>query len=150
MTGMTYDDIVIPALLRAARGAYSNSIRASLATAGFDDMPRHGPWVLGGMTNRGGTAPELLRDLRVGRPAAAQLVDTLVLRGYLERRADGDGPVEIELTARGRAAGDAVRTGVEAVDARLAERITPSEMAGLRAGLGALADMVEEARAEAE
>jgi DNA-binding MarR family transcriptional regulator len=102
--------------------------------------------VLGGMANRGGAAPDLLRDLSISRPAASQLVDTLVLRGYLERRSDGGGQVEIELTARGRAAGAAVRTGVDAVDARLAERISPAEMAGLRAGLGALADMVEEGR----
>jgi hypothetical protein len=44
----------------------------------------------------------------------------------------------IALTDRGRAAAAAVRFGVESIDAELARMITPSELAGLRAGLEAL------------
>ncbi len=81
-------DVSIPALLRAARGAYGNAIRARLAAADCDDMPRNGPYVLGGMASRGGSAGDLIRQLRVTKQAASQLIDTLVVRGYLDRRGD--------------------------------------------------------------
>jgi DNA-binding MarR family transcriptional regulator len=140
---MAADEVVIPALLRAARGAYARAIRDELADGGFDDMPRNGPFVLGGMANRGGSAGDLVRELGVTKQATSQLIDTLVLRGYLERDVHPDDRrrVSIRLTDRGRAAGAAVRAGVEAVDTELAARVSPSELAGLRAGLTALAEI---------
>jgi DNA-binding MarR family transcriptional regulator len=136
-------EVVVPALLRAARGAYRDAIRAELAAGGFDDMPRSGPFVLGGMANRGGTAGDLVRALGVSRQAASQLIDTLVIRGYLERRVD---PADrrrntLALTERGAAAGGAVRAGVDKVDTELALRLRADELAGLRAGLVALAEI---------
>ena len=88
------DDVVLPALLRAARGAYSHVIRAELVGGGFDDLPRNGPFVLGGLVNHGGSLAGLTRELGVTKQAASQLIDTLVVRGYLERVPDartGDG-----------------------------------------------------------
>jgi DNA-binding MarR family transcriptional regulator len=139
--------IPIPALLRAARGAYAHAIRARLAAAGFDDMPRNGPFVLGGLANRGGTLRDLIPQLGVSKQAASQLIDTLVLRGYLERRVDEDDRrrMNIEPTERGIAAAAAVRAGVEVVDTDLAERLTPRQLDGLVAGLVALCDIREEA-----
>ncbi len=136
---------MIPALLRAARVAYGEAIRVRLAAAGFDDLPRNGPYVLGGMANRGGSAGELIRELGVTKQAASQLIDTLVVRGYLARDVDpGDRRrMTIELTDRGRAAAASVRAGVEAVDAQLAELCSPAEMDGLRAGLVALTEIRE-------
>ena len=52
--GPPADQVVISALLRAARGGYSHAIRARLAAGGLTDMPRNGPHVLGGMVNQGG------------------------------------------------------------------------------------------------
>ena len=137
------DDVVIPALLRAARGSYGNAIRLQLAAAGFDDIPRNGSFVLGGMVNHGGSAGGLVRELGISKQAASQLVDTLVLRGYLQRQPDLDDRrrVTIEVTERGRAAAAAVRAGVVAVDDELAGMITPDELAGMRAGLIALCDI---------
>ncbi len=139
------DEIVIPALLRAARGAYGHAVRARMVEDGFDDMPRNGPYVLGGMTNRGGTAGGLVRQLGVTKQAASQLIDTLVIRGYLERRVNPDDRrrLTVELTDRGRAAGSAVREAVEAVDDELAELISARELAGLHAGLVALTEIRE-------
>jgi DNA-binding MarR family transcriptional regulator len=144
-------EIVIPALLRASRGAYGHAVRASLARGGFDDLPANGPYVLGGIANRGGTAGGLVRELGVSKQAASQLIDTLVLRGYLERRADGDDRrrMTIECTDRGRAAAAAVRAGVEAVDAELAGMLSPTQLAGLRAGLVALTEIRERLEEEA-
>jgi DNA-binding MarR family transcriptional regulator len=149
------DDVVIPALLRAARGSYGHAIRQHLAAVGFDDLPRNSAYVLGGIVNHGGTAGGLVRELGVSKQAASQLIDTLVLRGYLERQVDAEDRrrVNIEVTERGRAAAAAVRAGVEAVDRELVGLISATEMAGLRSGLTALCTirerMEDEARAGA-
>jgi DNA-binding MarR family transcriptional regulator len=137
------EDAAIPALLRAARGSYAQAISARLAAAGFDDVPRNGAFVLGGMANWGGSAAEVIQGLGVTKQAASQLIDTLVLRGYLERDINPDDRrrMAIEPTDRGRAAAATIREAVEAIDAELAQMLTPAEQAGLRAGLTALADI---------
>ena len=80
------DEDPIPVLLRAARGSYAQAIRAQLAPEGIDDLPRNGPFVLGGMANWGGSATDLIDALAISKQAASQLIDTLVLRGYLTRQ----------------------------------------------------------------
>jgi len=134
------DEIVIPALLRAARGAYQASIRARLEAAGFGDVPRNGAFVLGGMAHHGAPVEALVRDLGGRRPSVMGMLDTLVERGYL----DAGGPGGLEVTDRGRAAAAAVRSGIEAVDAELAARLSPEGIAGLRRGLLALIEIREE------
>jgi len=143
-------EISIPALLRGSRGAYGDAVRGRLAAAGFDDLPRNGPYVLGGMANRGATAGDLVRGLGVSKQAASQLIDTLVLRGYLERRVNPDDRrrMTIELTDRGEAAAAAVREGVEAVDDELARLLSGQELAGLVAGLQALCAIRERTEEE--
>jgi len=139
-------EVIIPALLRAARGAYGNAVRRELATTGFDDMPRNGPYVIGGMANRSGSLGDLVRQLGVSKQSASQLIDTLVLRGYLERHVNPDDRrrMEIVLTDRGRAAAAAVRTAVDSVDEELERRLSPTELAGLYAGLVALTEIREQ------
>lgn len=131
----------IPALMRWARGSYGQAVRRSLAIAGYDDLPRNGAFVLGGMANRGGTAADMIRGLGVTKQAASQLIDTLVLRGFLTREVDVEDRrrLTISLTERGHGAAETVRGAVEAIDAELEASITPAELAGLRAGLNALA-----------
>src|SRR3954447_18048609 len=138
-------EIVIPALLRAARGAYGKAISAQLATGGFDDVPRNGSYVLGGMVNHGGSAGGLIREMGISKQVASQLIDTLVLRGYLERMPDTEDRrrVAIDVTERGRAAAAAIAAGVQAVDAELAALISAEQLAGMRAGLMALAGIRE-------
>jgi DNA-binding MarR family transcriptional regulator len=140
------DVVVIPALLRAARGSYAREITTQLTAAGFDDLPRNGAFVLGGMANHGGSAADMISGLGVSKQAASQLIDALVLRGYLTREINPDDRrrMVIGLTERGAAAAAAVRAGVVAVDALLAARISPVELAGLRAGLMALAQINEQ------
>lgn len=134
------EPIAIPALLRAARGAYADAIQERLAEAGMDDLPRNAPYVLGGMANRGGSIGDLIRQLDVTKQAASQLIDTLVVRGYLLREVDEDDRrrLSIALTDRGFAAAAAVRAGVADIDAELAAMCGVRQLAGLRAGLVAL------------
>jgi DNA-binding MarR family transcriptional regulator len=145
------DEVLIPALLRAARGSYGHAIRRSLASAGFDDIPRNGSYVLGGMVNHGGSAGRLVRELGVSKQAASQLIDTLVLRGYLTRDIDPDDRrrITVAVTDRGHAAAKAVQSGVLSVDAELATMITPAELSAMRAGLQALTDIKERFEDEA-
>ena len=142
----TADGVPIPALMRAARGAYGHAIRERLARAGYDDLPRNAPYVLGGMANHGVPSSQLVRELGVSKQAAGQLVDTLVLRGYLERRADPDDRrrITVELTERGTAAAAEVRAAIGEVDERLAGMLTDAQLRGLRAGLVALTAIREE------
>jgi DNA-binding MarR family transcriptional regulator len=137
------DQIAIPALLRAARGAYAYAISARLAEAGFDDIPQNGPFVLGGLARNGESVGGLVRDLNVSKQAASQLIDILVVRGYLERRIHPDDRrrMTVELTERGSAAAALVRSSVRAVDNDLSTRISARDLAGLRRGLAALADI---------
>ena len=77
------DEVAIPALFRVARGSFAQVIDAHLEAGGFDDLPRNGPFVLGGMAKHGGSAVQMIRGLGVTKQAASQLIDVLVLRGYL-------------------------------------------------------------------
>lgn len=147
---MTHDDsapgIPLPALIRHARGAFSLAIRNELREGDFEDLPANGAYVLGGMASQHVAASQLLGELGVSKQAASQLVDTLVVRGYLTRQVDPSDRrrMTLELTERGRAAALAVRGGVEAVDAALIERLTPEDVHGLRRGLVALISIKEE------
>lgn len=148
--GDTAPGIPIPALLRHARGAFSHSIRDELREGGFEDLPANGPYLLGGMATQQVAASQLIRELGVSKQAASQLVDTLVVRGYLTREVDPSDRrrITLELTERGRAAALAVRDGVETVDAALAERLSPVELRGLRQGLVELISIKEELEEE--
>jgi len=139
------DNASIPALLRGARGSYAHTIAGFLAEAGCDDLPQNGPFVLGGMANHRASAVDMIRGLGVTRQAASQLIDTLVVRGYLTREVNPADRrrLNIELTDRGRAAAEAVAAAIGQVDAELATMITPADLAGLRAGLIALAKIKE-------
>lgn len=127
-------------MLVRARGGFGNTIGAHLAAAGFDDLPRNGPFVLGGMGSHRGSAVDMIRGLGVTRQAASQLIDTLVLRGYLRREINAEDRrrVNIVLTERGQAAAEAIRAGIDRVETELARMLSPAELAGLRAGLAAL------------
>jgi DNA-binding MarR family transcriptional regulator len=142
----------IPALLRGARGSYAHTIAAYLAVAVCDDLPQNGPFVLGGMANHRASAVDMIRGLGVTRQAASQLIDTLVVRGYLSREVNPADRrrLNIELTDRGRAAAEAIGAAIGQVDEELAAMITPAELAGLRTGLIALAKIKERTRRDGQ
>ena len=83
--------------------------------------------VIGGLARGAESVPlgELVRDLRVSKQAAGQLVDTLVLRGYLERTVDAEDrrKLTVSLTARGKAAAAVQRAAGQRIDAELQARV---------------------------
>ena len=111
---LSADDIVFPALLRRARSTYGGAIRDALAEAGFDDIPKNGIYVIGAISRMGAPMATIIRQLGVSKQAAGQLVDALVLRGYLERAVDDEDRrrLTVALTERGRAAKPGLKTGI--------------------------------------
>ena len=74
-----YEQIVMPALLRHARTTYGRAMRRALEEAGYDDMPRNGMYIVGGLALGANTVPlgQLVKELGVSKQAVGQLVDVL-------------------------------------------------------------------------
>jgi DNA-binding MarR family transcriptional regulator/catechol 2,3-dioxygenase-like lactoylglutathione lyase family enzyme len=143
VTESDWGELANPALMRSARGAYAQSIRAQLRAIGIDDLPRNGAFILAGIDAAGGPRHDLPSELGVTKQAVSQVIDLLVNRGYLEREPDPDDRrrIRLELTDRGQDAVAAVLRGVEAVDRRLEEVVSPEQLSALRSVLSALTDI---------
>ncbi|MGO9343513.1 MAG: MarR family winged helix-turn-helix transcriptional regulator [Acidimicrobiales bacterium] len=134
----------IPELMREARDVYRDTVRRALEAVGCDDVPRNAAFVLAGLDH---SSPEtafspqadVVASLGLSKQAASQLIDTLVLREYLERRNDPEDRrrMEVRLTDRGCTAAIAIQAATDAIEAALARLITADELRGLRAGLAA-------------
>jgi DNA-binding MarR family transcriptional regulator len=144
MTGFdgSLADVAFAALLRAARMTYGSAIRAALADAGCDDIPRNGSYVIGAIARTGAPLSAVIRDLGVSKQAAGQLVDTLVSRGYLDRTVDADDRrrLTVTLTERGLFAATVIRSAADRVDTDLVGRVGAEHVAHTRATLAALID----------
>ncbi|HTZ72210.1 MAG TPA: MarR family transcriptional regulator [Acetobacteraceae bacterium] len=126
---------------------YGAAIREALARIDCDDVPKNGVYVLGAIARAGAPMSEIVRQLGVSKQAAGQLVDTLVLRGYLDRAVDPEDRrrLTITLSERGRAAAAASRDVVDGIEADLAQRVGAQAVAHTRATLLAL---IESGRVE--
>jgi DNA-binding MarR family transcriptional regulator len=124
-------------------------MRQALAAAGYDDIPRNGLYIIGGLMLGAGTVPlsVLIKELGVSKQGAGQLVDALVLRGYLERVEDAEDrrKLNIVLTKRGRAAAAIQAAAREKIDAELIVRAGRDNVMRTRRTLAALIDMGREA-----
>jgi DNA-binding MarR family transcriptional regulator len=140
-----YEQIALPALLRHARYTYGVAMRRALEEAGYDDVPKNGLYVIGGLALGAEGVPlgQLIKELRISKQAAGQLVDTLVTRGYLERAVDPDDrrKLTVTLSERGRAAAAAQAAGREKIDAALSAAVGDTAMAHTRRTLAVLIDM---------
>lgn len=126
--------------MRAARIVYGSAIHEALAKIGCDDVPRNGSYVLSAIARAGAPFSKIIEALGVSKQAAGQLVDTLVLRGYLGRAEDPDDRrrIMVTLTERGRAAAQACRSAVKRIDAELAKTVGPDYIVHTRTTLAAL------------
>jgi DNA-binding MarR family transcriptional regulator len=139
-------NIALPALMRSARTTYGDAIRAALAAGGYDDVPKNGIFVLGAIARSGAPLAQIIAHLGMSKQAAGQLVDTLVVRGYLEREVDAHDRrrLTVRLSERGNAAAAASRAAIERVDARLARRVAQDWIDHTRATLLALSELADE------
>jgi DNA-binding MarR family transcriptional regulator len=113
----------LPGLLRGARAVFGSVIREALADADCDDLPPNGPFVIGAIARTSAPLSAVIRQLGVSKQAAGQLVDTLVIRGYLDRSADpGDRRrLVVRLTKRGEEAATVIRSAVDSLEAEMEE-----------------------------
>jgi DNA-binding MarR family transcriptional regulator len=114
--------------LLAASRALVDGISAGVRARGFDDLrPAHG-FAFARLAPAGATITQLAEHLDVTRQAAAQLVDELTVKGYVERRPHPDDARArlIMLTDRGwactRAANAAMADTVRGWVSALGER----------------------------
>jgi DNA-binding MarR family transcriptional regulator len=116
-------------------------IRASLAAAAYDDVPRNGVFVIGAIARTDAPLSTIIEALGTSKQAAGQLVDTLVARRYLDRTIDPADRrrLRVSLTERGEGAAAVIRTAVERVDVALLARVGPERLAHTRTTLAALA-----------
>ncbi len=142
---LRFREIVMPALLRHARGTYGRAMQQALKSAGYSDVPRNGPYVIGGLALGAGEAPlsRLVQEMGISKQAVGQLIDTLVTRGYLEREPDAHDRrrLTVTLTERGHAAALVQAEARRRVDAQLLARVGAEDLARTRRTLAALRDI---------
>jgi DNA-binding MarR family transcriptional regulator len=92
------------------------------------------------------TIGELVKELGITKQGAGQLVDALVMRGYLSRSVDESDRRQliVDLTERGHAAADVQREVRERIDAELQKRIGEEDVRAARRALGTLIKMQRE------
>jgi DNA-binding MarR family transcriptional regulator len=136
-------EVVLPVLLRPGRGVYGLFIRDALTEAGCNDMPANGGYVLGLIEPEGTALSDVIADIGFSKQRASQLVDTLVIRGYLERSVDPEDRrrMLLTLTERGSSASDTVYRTCQEVDARLVAVVGAERMKHTKETLHALADL---------
>lgn len=144
-TNRSLPELVMPALLRHARTTYGVAMRKALEEAGYDDIPRNGLYIIGGLAIDSKDIPlsQLIRELRIAKQAAGQLVDTLVTRGYLDRRTDSldRRKLTVTLTERGKAAAAIQAAAREKVDAELVRLVGQENVDRTKHTLGVLIDI---------
>jgi len=86
---------------------------------------------------------DVVASLGLSKQAASLLIDTLVLREYLERRVDPEDRrrMGVRLTDRGRTAARAIQAALDGIEAALAQLIGADQLRGLRAGLAAFGEI---------
>lgn len=134
------DSVALPALLSAARRPYGEAIRSALESAGMEDVPPRGAFVVGSIARNGTSMQELPAGMGVSKQAVSQIVDTLVARGYVNRDPDPADRrrMRLSLTARGREAAKVSRRAVAGVDRKLTQRVGADTVTAARHALAAL------------
>lgn len=147
-----FETVSIPYLLRHAGSTYGAAMRKALKSAGYDDIPRNGLYVIGGLAQERHNTQlaKIIGDLGLSKQAAGQLVDTLVARGYLERQTDPQDRrrLIVSLTERGRDAARIQTLAREGIDLRLIERTGNSGVSALRKLLAALIGVGRETQSD--
>lgn len=140
-----HETVVLPALLRHARTTYGTAMRAALDAAGYDDIPKNGLYLIGGLALGAGALPlgRLVGELGITKQAAGQLVDLLVQRGYLQREVDATDRrrLTVTLTERGASAAHVQARAREAIDAELERRVGEVDVRTARRVLAALIEL---------
>ncbi len=138
------DEVPVPVLLRQARGTYSLAIRIRLSAEGLSDLPKNGPYLVGGLAN-GANTEQLLREMNLSDAQSEKLLGAL-LEGHFVEAAVGpyaDDAIALQNTDKGLRAARAVGDAIACVNHELSHMLTPEELLGFRNGLIALTEIKE-------
>jgi DNA-binding MarR family transcriptional regulator len=133
--------MALSAALLAVAGDLTQRIHAGVVARGFEGLrPAHG-FAFARLAPGGATATDLAAHLGVTKQAASQLVDEMVRKGYVERRAHpGDARARlIVLTERGRACTRAAEEAAAEAVRPWADLLGEREVGLLRAQLSRIA-----------
>jgi DNA-binding MarR family transcriptional regulator len=132
----------LAALLLKALHTYGWVVTEALDKVGCSDMPRNGTYVVRGIANTL-AVEDLIRQLGVSKQSASQLVDTLVIWGYIERTTDPDDRrrQNVTLTERGKLASDTIKSAVAKIDAELVREVGEEFVKHTKATLAVLIDI---------
>ena len=141
-----WEELSLPVLLAEGRMTYGRAIREGYAEAGFDDIPKLGPRLLGGILRNGGAVGSVSnvgKDFGISKQAASKLIDTLVIRGYIERGVDPEDRrlITLELTERGKEAAEIGGKAVDRVDRELEAAVGAAAIRQTREAVGALVEL---------
>lgn len=136
----------LPVLMRAARKTYGAAIRKALAEADYEDIPKNGIFVISAIDRGGAPLAQIIDALGVSKQSAGQLVDALVLRGYLDRSVDETDRrrLTITLSERGREAAKLTTAAIARVDRALIKKVGREKFDHTRTTLLALIALGQE------
>lgn len=139
MTDATQVDFGI--LLGLAYQDFVSELRAAIAADGFADTGRSDGVVFRTLSAHALTVSDLAARLHITKQGAAQIIDDMERRGYVERRPDpSDGRARLlYLSTRGTAALASARRFHRRFERRLARRYGREAVSSLRALLEAMA-----------
>ena len=133
-------------LMRAARNTYLVAVRTPLAQSGFDDLPRDGVYTISAIASGDISPAGLGGRLGVSKQAVSQLLDSLVLRGYVERSIDTADRrrMRLALTDRGKDVAAICRLAIDRLERRIAEMVGEECIQQTRRTLEALIALASE------
>jgi DNA-binding MarR family transcriptional regulator len=128
-------------LLGVAYQEFVRELHRAHAAAGFADLGRSDGFVFRSLAIRPMTVSELASRLEITKQGAAQIIDDMERRGYVERRPDPDDRRAklVRLSERGRRAFANARRFHQEYERDLARRHGADAVATLRAMLEAIA-----------
>ena len=131
----------LPVLLLSAARSLVDGIDAGVRARGFTDLrPAHG-FAFARIAGGGATVVHLAEHLDVTKQAASQMVEELVVKGYVERRPHPDDARArlIVLTDKGWACTRAADEAADEILRPWATEMGPQRLAALRSDLAKLA-----------
>jgi DNA-binding MarR family transcriptional regulator len=128
-------------LLLLAEQEFVRELRATTAAQGFDDQGRSDGFVLRTLGHAPATISTLATRLDITKQGAAQIIDDMEARGYVERQPDPtDGRARlIHLSERGRAALAAARRFHQSYERKLRKTHGDDAIDAVRAVFAAMA-----------
>jgi DNA-binding MarR family transcriptional regulator len=128
-------------LLGVAFQEFVKELHAAHAAAGFTDLGRSDGFVFRSLADRPMTVSELANHLEITKQGAAQVIDDMERRGYVEREPDPDDRRArlVRLSGRGERALANARRFHRDYERRLARTYGPDAVRSLRTMLEAIA-----------